>query len=227
MDPGVLIAAMKSVTASGSTVTFKLKYADSVWPAVLTTGWSDRGPEGVPVRQAPARREDHRSGPYELGLHAQPVAVFVPNPHYGGNDVLHNSEFIVRYEESATTLVSDEQQGAIDIAYRELTPTQLEALSALEGRQDSRRQGPRRFATSSSTRRSSRGRTQRRSSRSARQCRTWSIGPRSRRRLQRDGQAAVLDHPGRAGGSHLNSFSDVYGASPNVAKAKAVLKAAG
>jgi peptide/nickel transport system substrate-binding protein len=61
------------------------------------------------------------------------LAEFVPNPHYGGTDVLHNSEFVVKYEQDASTLVSDEQQHSVDIAYRTLSPTQLDALKNSPG----------------------------------------------------------------------------------------------
>ena len=74
------------------------------------------------------------SGPYYLASYTpNQYAVFKPNAHYGGNDVLHNSEFIVRYEETGTTLVSDLQSKAVDIAYRELSPTEIVALEKSKG----------------------------------------------------------------------------------------------
>ena len=126
----VLIAPMKSVTASGNTVTFKLKYADATWPDVLTTGVGAIVDAKVfPFNKLLPDAKIIGSGPYELKSYTpDQLAVFVPNPHYGGTNVLHNNQFIIRYEETATTLVSDVQSGQVDIGYRVLSPTQLIAL---------------------------------------------------------------------------------------------------
>jgi peptide/nickel transport system substrate-binding protein len=131
----VLIDPMKSVTASGNTVTFQLKYSDATWPDVLTTGVGAIVDAKVfPFSSLQPDAKIIGSGPYMLQSYTpNQLAVFVPNPHYGGNDVLKNSKFIIRYEESATTLVSDVQSGSVDIGYRELTPTQLIALKKSKG----------------------------------------------------------------------------------------------
>ena len=103
---------MKSVSASGNTVTFNLKYADAAWPDVLATGAGAIVDAKVfPFNKLQPDAKIVGSGPYELPSYTpNEIAVFTPNPHYGGNDVLHNNRFIIRYEESATTLVSDSQR---------------------------------------------------------------------------------------------------------------------
>jgi len=85
-----------------------------VWPAVLTTGVGAIVDRRCIRSPSSSRREDHRVRPVraQVVTRLTSLAVFVPNPHYGGNDVLHTVSFIIRYAESATTLVSDEQQGA-------------------------------------------------------------------------------------------------------------------
>jgi len=85
-DPGALITAMKSVTGVRNTVTFKLKAPTRCGGRVDDRRGSDRRPEGVSVRQAPAStRRSSGPGPYELKTYTpKQLAVFVPNPHYGG-----------------------------------------------------------------------------------------------------------------------------------------------
>jgi peptide/nickel transport system substrate-binding protein len=74
------------------------------------------------------------SGPYMLSSYTpNQVAEFKPNPHYGGSEHLANGGFVVKYEQDASTLVSDAQSGAVDIAYRTLSPTQLQALDGSGG----------------------------------------------------------------------------------------------
>jgi len=129
--PSSLLAPMKSVSAVGNTVTFTLKAADATWPYVLTTAAGAIVDHKVfPSSALQPDASVVGSGPYELQKYTpQQLAVFMPNPHYGGTDVRHNAEFIVRYEQNASTLVSDEESGAVQIAYRDLTPTELVALS--------------------------------------------------------------------------------------------------
>lgn len=129
--PSSLLAPMKSVTASGNTVTFTLTGPDSTWPYVLTTAAGSIVDHKVfPFGKLLADSKIIGSGPYKLQSYTpDQLAVFTPNPHYGGTDAMHNGKFIVRYEQDASTLVSDEQSGAVDVAYRDLTPTQLVALS--------------------------------------------------------------------------------------------------
>jgi peptide/nickel transport system substrate-binding protein len=133
--PSSLLAAMKSVSASGNVVTFTLKAATSTWPYILTTAAGAIVDSKVfPFGKLQPSGKVIGSGPYELSSYTpNQVAEFTPNPHYGGADKLQNSKFIVKYEQDATTLVSDAQQGQVDIAYRTLSPTQLEALKSSNG----------------------------------------------------------------------------------------------
>jgi peptide/nickel transport system substrate-binding protein len=133
--PSSLFAPMKSVTASGNTVTFKLKGPVSTWPYVLTTAAGAIVDHKVfPFNHLLPDAKVVGSGPYALKSYTpDQLAVFVPNPHYGGTEALQNKRFVVRYEQDASTLVSDTQSGAVDIAYRELTPTELVALSRSNG----------------------------------------------------------------------------------------------
>jgi peptide/nickel transport system substrate-binding protein len=133
--PASLFAPMKSVTASGNTVTFKLKAPDATWPDVLTTAAASIVDKSVfPAKKLLADDKVIGSGPYQLSSYTpNQLAEFTPNPHYGGSAHLNNSKFVVKYEQDASTLVSDAQSGQVDIAYRTLSPTQLSALENSSG----------------------------------------------------------------------------------------------
>jgi peptide/nickel transport system substrate-binding protein len=133
--PASLLAPMKSVTAAGNTVTFTLSAPDATWPYILTTAAGAIVDSKVfPADKLEPDASIIGSGPYEMKSYTpNQLAEFVPNPHYGGTDQLANSEFVVKYEQDATTLVSDEQQGSVNIAYRTLSPTQLDALKNSNG----------------------------------------------------------------------------------------------
>jgi peptide/nickel transport system substrate-binding protein len=226
--PSSLLAPMKSVTASGNTVTFKLTAPDAVWPAVLTTGAGAIVDQAVfPFKALQPDAKIIGSGPYELKSYTpNQLAVFVPNPHYGGNDVLHNSEFIIRYEESATTLVSDEQQGAIDVAYRELTPTQLEALAHSNGVKIVVGKGLEiRYIVFNLKIQPGSNTAQKLAIRKAV---AYLVNRASIAKYVYKATVKPLYSiiPNALEG-HINSFQEVYGASPNLAKAKSVLEAAG
>jgi peptide/nickel transport system substrate-binding protein len=133
--PASLLAAMKSVSAKGNTVTFTLNGPDATWPYILTTAAGAIVDSKIfPFDKLLADSKVIGSGPYELASYTpNQLAEFTPNPHYGGADQLQNSKFIVKYEQDSSTLVSDAQQGTVDIAYRTLSPTQLDALKNSSG----------------------------------------------------------------------------------------------
>jgi len=226
--PSSLISAMKGVTASGNTVTFTLKYPAATWPDVLTTGAGAIVDAKVfPFNKLQADAKIVGSGPYELQSYTpNQLAVFVPNPHYGGTDVLSNDKFIIRYEESAATLVSDVQQGAVDIAYRVLAPTDLLALQKSHGVSIVVGKGIeiRYIAFNLKVMPGSTP------------AQKLAIRQAVAYLVNRQDIATNIYHGSVAPAysiipdalpGHINSFATVYGASPNVAKAKAVLTAAG
>jgi peptide/nickel transport system substrate-binding protein len=226
--PSSLIAPMKTVTASGDTVTFTLKYADAAWPDVLATGAGAIVDANVfPFNKILPDAKIIGSGPYELSSYTpNQLAVLSPNPHYGGNDVLHNNKFIIRYEESGSTLVSDVQQGQVDIGYRDLTPTEIVALRHSSGVTVVPGKGIeiRYVAFNLKT------------MPGATPAQKLAIRQAVSYLVNRQDIATNIYHgivapaysiiPDALPG-HINSFADVYGASPNVAKAKQVLAAAG
>ena len=228
--PASLIAPMKSVTAMGDKVTFKLKSADATWPDVLTTGAGaivDAKVYPSKSLQPSAAGSIIGSGPYYLASYTpNQYAVFKPNKYYGGNDVLHNSEFIVRYEETGTTLVSDLQSKAVDIAYRELSPTEIVALEHSKGITVLQGKGIEiRYIVFNL--KVQPGKTAKQKT-AIRQAVSYLI---NRADIAKNIYKATVKPlysiiPDALPG-HINSFENVYGSSPNLMKAKAVLKAAG
>ena len=226
--PSSLIAPMKTVTASGNTVTFDLKYADAAWPDVLATGAGAIVDAQVfPFDKLQPDAKIVGSGPYELSSYTpNELAVLTPNPHYGGNDVLHNNRFIIRYEESGSTLVSDVQQGQVDIAYRDLTPTEVVALKGssrvtiVQGKGIEIRYiafNLKVMPGSTSAQKLA-----------IRQAISYLVNRQDIATNVYHGTVSPLYSviPNALPG-HINSFGDVYGANPSVAKAKQVLASAG
>jgi peptide/nickel transport system substrate-binding protein len=226
--PSSLIAPMKTVAASGTTVTFDLKYADAAWPDVLATGAGAIVDAKVfPFDKLQPDAKIVGSGPYELSSYTpNELAVLTPNPHYGGNDVLHNNRFIIRYEESGSTLVSDVQQGQVDIAYRDLTPTEVVALKGSSGVTIVQGKGIeiRYIAFNLKVMPGSTPAQKL----AIREAVSYLVNRQDIATNVYHGTVSPLYSviPNALPG-HINSFAEVYGASPSVVKAKQVLAAAG
>ena len=126
-----LLANLKSTDATDDvTVTMHLDHADATFPFVLTTG------AGAIVEAAkfPADKllpsdQVVGSGPYKLTKYtASQQAVFAVNENYAGDDQLANNAFIVQYFNQASALKLAIEKGDVDVAYRSLAPTDIEAL---------------------------------------------------------------------------------------------------
>jgi peptide/nickel transport system substrate-binding protein len=129
--PSSLLAPMASVVAQGTnTVVFTLKSPDQVWPYVLTTGAGNIvDPKLFPADKLLPDAQVIGSGPYVLSKYtANQQAVLLPNKSYKGDDVLANSGFIVHYEQTDSTLKLDVEQGNVDVAWRSLSPTDVASL---------------------------------------------------------------------------------------------------
>lgn len=218
-----------SVSASGDKVTFQLNAPDAVWPYVLTTGAGAIVDHKVfPADKLLADAQVIGSGPYKLAAYTKgQLAEFKPNPHYQGDDVLHNSEFIVRYEHSDSTLVQDIKTGQVDIAYRELTPTDVQSLSKQSGLSVIQGTGIeiRYLVFNLHTMPDASDPAK---ALAIRQAVAYTINRQQVASQVYDGTVqplyAIIPQ-GLQG--HTNAFAQVYGSTPDVTKAKAVLQAAG
>ncbi|MFL6240516.1 MAG: ABC transporter substrate-binding protein [Actinomycetes bacterium] len=128
--PAVLLGAMKKVEAQGDKVVFTLNQHDNTFPYVLTTLASAIvDPKVYPAHARLADDKIVGSGPYKVESY-QPSQqlVLAKNANYKGDDDLQNSRFIVKYEQSSSTLKLDVEQGNVDIAFTSLTPTDVTDL---------------------------------------------------------------------------------------------------
>jgi peptide/nickel transport system substrate-binding protein len=130
--PASLIGNMQSVAAQGTdTVVFTLKNPnDQTWPFVLGTS---AGPivdhKVFPADKLLADNKIVGSGPYMISSYNKNSLVGLKaNPNYSGPNTPKTPNITVKYYTQSTTLKLDIQSGAIDIAYRSLTPTDVDSL---------------------------------------------------------------------------------------------------
>lgn len=132
--PSSLLANMVSATApSDSKVVFKLKNAnDQTWPYILGTA---AGPI-VDSKVFPANKElpDSQivgSGPYKLvSFQKNQQASLTANSNYSGPNTPKTPNIVVKTYSESGNLKLDVQSGQIDVAYRTLTPSDIQSLSS-------------------------------------------------------------------------------------------------
>jgi peptide/nickel transport system substrate-binding protein len=123
---------MKSVAAKGTdTVVFTLKNPnDQTFPFVLGTS---AGPI-VDHKVFPADKllDDAKvvgSGPYAIASYSKNSLVQLKaNPNYGGDNKPKTSQITLKYYTQSSNMKLDVQSGAIDVAWRSLTPTDVDSL---------------------------------------------------------------------------------------------------
>jgi peptide/nickel transport system substrate-binding protein len=130
--PASLIVNMAKVEAQGTdTVVFTLKNAnDQTWPFILGTS---AGPivdhKVFPADKLLADEKVVGSGPFEIGSYQKNSLVQLKaNPNYGGDNVAKTKQITVKYYTESNNMKLDVQSGAIDIAWRSLAPTDVDAL---------------------------------------------------------------------------------------------------
>ena len=135
--PASLIGNMASVAApDANTVVFTLKNPnDQTWPFVLGTS---AGPI-VDSKVFPADKElpDAQvigSGPYKITNYDKNQLVrLAANPNYVGPNKAKTSDITLKYYTQSQNLKLDVQSGAIDIAWRSMTPTDVNSLKSASG----------------------------------------------------------------------------------------------
>jgi len=132
--PASLLANMKSVAApDDSTVVFTLKNAnDQTWQYILGTS---AGPivdsKVFPADKLLADAKCIGSGQYKISSFSKNQLVqFDANPNYAGDFKPKASKVALKYYTAASNLKLDVQSGAIDVAWRSLTPTDISSLQS-------------------------------------------------------------------------------------------------
>jgi peptide/nickel transport system substrate-binding protein len=132
-----LLANMDSVEASkdDKTVTFHLKESDATWPLVLTTASFAIVPSDVyPADKLQPSDQVVGSGRYTLAQYEPgQQTVMEKNDSYQGDAPAKNDRVIIKYYKSAAPLKLAIQDGDVDIAYRSLSPTDIEDLDGASG----------------------------------------------------------------------------------------------
>lgn len=130
--PASLIGNMAKVEAQGAdTVVFTLKNAnDQTWPFILGTS---AGPivdhKVFPADKLLADEKVVGSGPYTIGSYQKNQLVGLKaSPNYTGPSKAKTPSITLKYYTESTNLKLDVQSGAIDIAWRSLTPTDVDSL---------------------------------------------------------------------------------------------------
>jgi peptide/nickel transport system substrate-binding protein len=131
--PASLIGNMVSVAATDpSTVVFTLKNPnDQTWPFVLGTS---AGPivdsKVFPADKLLPDQSVIGSGSFAIASYQKNQLVQLkPNPNYTGENKPKSSAITLKYYTQSSNLKLDVQSGAIDVAWRSLTPTDVDSLS--------------------------------------------------------------------------------------------------
>ncbi len=137
-DQGIdsLLSNLKSTSTSGAyTVVFHLKSPQSTWPYILATNAG----YVVPKAHYPATKilsntdAQYGTGPYRLvKFTAGQQAVLEPNPYYWGPKP-KNGGLIINYYSKSSTMKLALQKGEIDMAFQSFTPTELTSLGKTKG----------------------------------------------------------------------------------------------
>jgi peptide/nickel transport system substrate-binding protein len=131
-----LLANLKSTEAPDEkTVIFNLKSPDATWPFVVSTLSFAIVPSDVfPADKLQPSDEVIGSGRYAVAsFEPGQQTVLEPNPEYTGEDPAENDGAIIQYFDKASALKLALEQGDVDIAYRNLSPTDYEDLRGAEG----------------------------------------------------------------------------------------------
>ena len=132
-----LLANMKSVEAPDkNTVVFNLAEPDATWP--LGAGDRARSRSSRPTASRPTSSRTTRavigSGRYTVEQYEPgQQTVLQANPEYNGEDPAQTNTAIIQYFDKASALKLAIESGDVDIAYRSLSPTDLEDLEGAEG----------------------------------------------------------------------------------------------
>ena len=131
-----LLANMKSVEAPDKdTVVFNLKEPDATWPSVLATGSFAIVPsDSYPADKLQDDNSVVGSGRYTVEQYEPgQQTVLQANDQYKGEDPAQTNTAIIQYFDKASALKLAVEQGDVDVAYRSLSPTDLEDLKGADG----------------------------------------------------------------------------------------------
>jgi len=223
--PSSLLGNLKSVATNGKyAVTFRLKSPQVTWPSILASqvGFIVSSDTYAPDKLRGNTESQVGTGPYKLTKYSPgQQAVFTRNESYWGTPA-KTDNLIIRYFTKSSTMKLAIQRGEIDMSYQSFTPTEITSLQKQKGLRVYNGPGGRiRYLTMNVTRPPANNVAVRRAvaylmPRQAIASRVY------------HGQVKPLysmvpsGYPG-----HIDAFAELYGTSPNPAKAKQALQQAG
>lgn len=121
-------------TPDDLTVTFNLRQPDATWPFILTTGGAAIVPSDLyPETKLQPDDQVVGSGRYKLVKYQPGVqAVLERNDNYWGEPA-KNARVLIQYYKDSPALKLAIQGGDVDIAFRNLTPTDIDSLKTASG----------------------------------------------------------------------------------------------
>jgi peptide/nickel transport system substrate-binding protein len=131
-----LLANVKSIKATDDmTVEFQLKSPDATFPLALTTGSFAIVPSDVyPADKLQPSDEVVGSGRYtEAEYEPGQQTVMEKSDSYTGDTPAENGRIITQYFDKAAPLKLAVENGDVDIAYRSLSPTDIDDLDGADG----------------------------------------------------------------------------------------------
>jgi peptide/nickel transport system substrate-binding protein len=131
-----LLANMKSVEAPDKdTVVFHLAEPDATWPSVLATASFAIVPsDSFPADKLQDDSSVIGSGRYTVEQYEPgQQTVMQANDQYTGEDPAQTNTAILQYFDKASALKLALESGDVDVAYRSLSPTDLEDLKSADG----------------------------------------------------------------------------------------------
>jgi peptide/nickel transport system substrate-binding protein len=130
-----LFASLKEAeVVDESTVTFHLKQADAVWPFILTIAAAAIGPsDAYSESEIQSDQEVIGTGRYRVAEYrpGEQLVMEAFEDYHG--DPPANGRVIVQLFDTSSALKLAVEQGEVDIAYRSLTPTEIDDLRNQDG----------------------------------------------------------------------------------------------
>ncbi|WP_086803269.1 ABC transporter substrate-binding protein [Streptomyces caniscabiei] len=130
VGPAALLATLRSVSADGLSVTFRLSSPDATFPFKVATGAGaivDR--TRYPVNRLRTDGGADGTGPYILTSYEDGQARLTPDENYRGAAEGARSPVLMRYYENSAALQKAWKARRVDVATRTLPPATLAALS--------------------------------------------------------------------------------------------------
>ena len=131
-EPGK-VTGQEVEVVDDKTVTFHLNRPDSTWPFIMTTGGGGVVPSEYPPNKLQPDKQAIGAGPYKLAEYRPgEQTVLEKNDDYYG-DAPKNDRVIIQYFDKSSALKLAVENGEVDLAYRNLTPTEIQDLRSADG----------------------------------------------------------------------------------------------